>query len=135
MKKKILKSLVKTMTTKLSKTEKDLKVLKHNYKVVRKDYGRILEEKRIQRGELNRALEENEWLNKRRQCLETFEKKTKCGFSVYYQYHCDESLIESYLVAQNIESEEDVKKIIDIYEKHNKDSHVYYVIGSPEIKS
>jgi len=135
MKKKILKAFVEMLVKKLVKTEKDLKVLKRNDKRLEKDYHRILEEKRIQKGKLDRALEENEWLNKRHQCLETFEKKTKCGFSVYYQYHCDESLIESYLVAQNIESEEDVKKIIDIYEKHNKDSCVYYVIGSPEIKS
>ena len=73
------------------------------------------------------------WLKERHQCLVTFEEKTKCSFSVHYQYHYDEGTVEHYPVAQNIETEEDAKQIVKIFEKYNKDSHVYYVIGSPEI--
>ena len=46
MKKKVLKSLVKTLAKKLSKTEEDLKVLKHNDKHLEEDYHNILKENR-----------------------------------------------------------------------------------------
>jgi len=58
MKKKTLKAFVEILAKTLVKTERELKVLKHNYKVVDKDRGLVLEENRIQRGELNRAQRE-----------------------------------------------------------------------------
>ncbi len=143
MKKKIQRAFVEILAKKLVKTERELKVLKHNYKVTNKDRVHVLEQNRIQRVKLARVQGENKCLKERNKCLETFTQKAKDGFSVIYQYKKKEgyeddgvyvkSITEQYPVAQNIETEEDAKQIVKIFEKYNKDSHVYYVIGSPEI--
>ena len=58
MKKKTLKAFVEILAKTLVKTERELKVLKHNYKVTNKDRVHVLEENRIQRGKLDRAQKE-----------------------------------------------------------------------------
>lgn len=143
MKKKIQKAFVEILAKKLVKTEKKLKILKQDVKVTDKERLHFIEQNRIQRGELDRAQEENKWLKERNKCLKTFTQKGKDGFSVIYQYkkkggYDDDgvyvkSITEQYPVAQNIESEEDAKKIVDIYNKYSKDANVHYIIAYPDV--
>ncbi len=142
MKKKILKSFVEILVKKLVKTEKDLKVSKHNCKVLEKNYQRVNEELRIIGGDFKEGQVHNKWLKERNKCLETFVQKAKDGFSVIYQYKQKEgyddngvylkSITEQYPVAQNIGSEEDAKKIVRIYDTYSKDPNVHYIIAYPD---